>query len=358
MSVGADGPLATLPKCAKGRFDMRLGPFEIEHPFILAPMAGITNSPHRRLMRRFGSSLVVSELISANGLQYRSPRTEELLSFHKEESPVGIQIFGERQEALVEACQWVERLGVDFVDLNLGCPVRKVVSKGAGCALTRDPERLFVVLREMKSSIQIPLTIKIRTGWDANEINAAEVIDAATRAGVSWVAVHGRTRAQGYEGSADWELIAELKSQAKIPVIGNGDIKTPEDATKRLRESGVDAVMIGRAALRNPFIFRQASDLLRSGRYQEPSLEDYLELFENQKSLLQQGSERLALLQSKKFIAWYAAGYPHSHALRRELFELQDFDQVWSRAHEYFSCQFGRRESLYLTESFLMGGHG
>lgn len=338
---------------------MHLGPFPVRHPFLLAPMAGITNSPYRRLMRRMGSSVVVSELVSANGLEYGNEKTEELFLYDEEERPVGLQIFGERPELLVKACQHVERLGADFVDLNLGCPVKKVVSKGAGCSMAKDPEKLHRTLNAMVSSVSIPVSIKIRTGWDEASINAHEVIDAAYRAGVVWVAIHGRTRAQAYEGEANWDLIAELKSKARLPIIGNGDVSTPERAVERLKTSGVDGVMIGRAALRNPFIFRQAEALWKTGDYETPTREDYLDLLECQKALLSEHpNPRSALLQSQKFISWYAVGFPYCHALRRELFQIKDFEAVWSRAMQYFEEHLVDRDMSFLSEAFLMGGHG
>src|SRR6478736_3740759 len=236
---------------------VKLGPFDIEHPFILAPMAGITNSPFRRLMRRRQSALVVSELVSATGIEYASQKTFDLLRFHEEERVVGLQIFGEETEHLVKACQYVEKQGADFVDLNLGCPVPKVVKKGAGSAMCRDPISLGKTLEAMVKSVKIPVTIKIRTGWDSETKNALDVVKAATDAGVRWVAIHGRTRAQGYSGDADWDFIGNIKAKSSIPIIGNGDIATGEQAVARVRDYGVDAVLIGRGALRNPFIFEQ-----------------------------------------------------------------------------------------------------
>ncbi|MCM2324643.1 MAG: tRNA-dihydrouridine synthase family protein, partial [Oligoflexia bacterium] len=237
---------------------VQLGPFRLEHPFIIAPMAGITDSPFRRLMRRMKSSMVVSELVSANGIHYGGQKTLELLKYAEEERPVGLQIFGEEVGNLCEAARQVEKLGADFVDLNMGCPVPKVVRRGAGSAMCRDPLALSKTLEAMVKAVRIPLSIKIRTGWDAQSRNAGEVVRVAAESGVAWVAIHGRTRAQGYSGQADWDLLAEVKSRSPIPIIGNGDVSTPETAIEKMRSSGVDAIMIGRAALRNPFIFEQS----------------------------------------------------------------------------------------------------
>ena len=338
---------------------VRLGPFQIDHPFILAPMAGITNSPFRRLMRRHGSPVVISELVSANGLEYSNGRTHHLLRFHEDERTVGLQIFGERPDLLCKAAQHVERLGADFVDLNLGCPVPKVVKKGAGSAMCRNPSELGRVLGLMVKSVSIPVTIKIRTGWDAAQVNAHEVIRAAADAGVAWVAVHGRTRAQGYSGEADWEFLGELKAKSPLPLIGNGDITTPEIAVKRYRDYGMDAVMIGRAALRNPFIFRQASALLEGRGFDRPTAEDYMDLMEEQRALLEEDfDEKLSMLHARKFISWYAAGYPGCHAFRKKVFSIPDRDELWSEARTFFLESGRKRDWSFLSQPFLMGGHG
>lgn len=331
-----------------------------EHPFILAPMAGITHSAFRRLMRTQGSAVVISELVSANGLEFGGHRTRDLLKFHPEERPVGLQIFGERPELLVKACIEIEKMGADFVDLNLGCPVPKIVSKGAGSAMCRDPIGLGQTLSAMVKAVKIPVTIKIRTGWDHESRNAHEIVRVAADAGVKWVAIHGRTRAQGYSGDADWQFIAEVKQKAAIPIIGNGDITTPEVAVKRFRESGVDAVMIGRGALRNPFIFNQAKSVLRGEPYSLPTAEDYLRLIKEMKVLLEETfGERGALLHSRKFLAWFSSGFPGASAFRKFVFQ-SDLDQggLWDGAYEFFDRAVRDRDMSYLSEPFLMGGHG
>lgn len=341
------------------RFVLKLGPFEIDSPFLLAPMAAITNSPYRRLMKEMGSGLVVSELVSANGLEYASQRTKEMMYFHPEESPVGLQIFSERPPLLVKACQYIQELGADFVDLNLGCPVNKIVKKGAGSAMCRDPIGLGKILKSMVESVEIPVTIKIRTGWNALEVNALEIARVAEDVGVAWVAIHGRTRAQAYTGLADWDLIGDIKAKVSIPVIGNGDVVTPELAVERLQTFGVDAVMIGRGALRNPFIFQQSLSLLKKGDYYRPTLEDYLSLLDKQKRyLLLNPNKTTALLQSKKFLVWYSAGFPHSKEFRQQVFQLKDIDEVWRLGKEFFVSRVDQRNMDFLNEAFLMGGHG
>jgi tRNA-dihydrouridine synthase len=338
---------------------MKLGPIEVDHPFLLAPMAGITNSPFRRLMRQYGSSVVISELVSANGIEYASSRTLELLKFNEDERPVGLQIFGEDEENLVKACKVVEGMGANFVDLNLGCPVPKVVKKGAGSAMCRNPPALGKILEAMVKSVKIPVTIKIRTGWDSTLRNANEVVKVAADAGVAWVAIHGRTRAQGYSGEADWDFIGEVKAKSPLPIIGNGDIHTAEQAVSRYRTFGVDAVMIGRGALRNPFLFEQSADLL-SGREVKPiTAERILELLERQRGYLSETFEgRSAMLHARKFLAWYSSGYPGSGEFRKNVFHIPDEAVLWDEAHRFFSISLKKRDFGYLSEPFLMGGHG
>lgn len=339
---------------------IKLGPIQIEHPFILAPMAGITNSPYRRLMRRLGSSLVVSELVSANGLEYASQKTYDLLKFHEEERTIGLQIFGEDTERLVRACQKIEKMGADFVDLNMGCPVPKVVSKGAGSAMCKDLPALSKTLSAMVASVKIPVTIKIRTGWDAHSKNALEVVRVASDAGVAWVAIHGRTRAQGYSGEADWDFIGDVKAKSPLPIIGNGDLTTPEKALERYRTYGVDAVLIGRAALRNPFIFEQARALYLGLESQAVTPERYLTLIAEQRKLLNESfpDARSAMIHARKFLAWYSAGFPGCHEFRRQVFSQADPDQLWETALAFFDHATRARDMNFLSEPFLMGGHG
>ncbi len=338
---------------------MKLGPIEIDHPFLLAPMAGITNSPFRRLMREYQSSVVISELVSANGIEYASQRTMDLLKFTEDERPVGLQIFGERKENLVKACQLVEKMGANFVDLNMGCPVPKVVKNGAGSAMCRNPSELFHTLEAMVKSVKIPVTIKIRTGWDATLRNASEVVKVASDAGVAWVAIHGRTRAQGYSGDADWDFIGNVKAKSPLPIIGNGDVVTAEQAVSRYRTYGVDAVMIGRGALRNPFLFEQSVSLLYGKEALPVTAERILELLEKQRGFLQEAfNGKVAMLYGRKFLAWYSSGYPGSADFRRNVFQVQEEEELWSGARAFFETSFKQRDMGFLNEPFLMGGHG
>jgi len=338
---------------------MQLGPFEVDHPFILAPMAGITNSPFRRLMRRMNSAVVISELISANGMKYGSDKTLDMLKFAEEERTLGLQIFGEDDDALVLGCENVAKQGADFIDLNLGCPVNKIVKKGAGSAMCRNPAQLGRTLTKMVKSVDIPVTIKIRTGWTEDTRNADEVVKAATDAGVAWVAIHGRSRAKGYSGLADWDYIAEVKQKSSIPIIGNGDVLTAEGAVAKYKQYGLDGIMIGRAALRNPFIFNQAKALLAGKAVIPTSADMLLELLNQQKQLLAESfDERGSMLHSRKFLSWYSAGYPGSSAFRKLVFTTDDRDELWGEAAKFFEHSVRNRDMEFLSEPFLMGGHG
>ena len=342
---------------------MKLGPFDVNHPFLLAPMAGITNSPFRRLMREYGSTVVISELVSANGIEYaeenKPSRTLDLLKFVEQERPVGLQIFGEDEENLVNACRVVERMKADFVDLNLGCPVPKIVKKGAGSAMCRNPVQLGKILDAMVKSVKIPVTIKIRTGWDSTLRNANEIVKVAEDVGVTWVAIHGRTRAQGYSGDADWDFIGEVKAKTKLPIIGNGDVVTAEQAVSRYKTYGVDAVMIGRGALRNPFLFEQSHDLLEGRVPQLVTAERLIELLEKQRGYLGEAFEgRASMLHARKFLSWYSSGYPGSADFRKFVFHVPDEAELWSRARDFFETAIAKRDMSYLSEPFLMGGHG
>jgi nifR3 family TIM-barrel protein len=321
------------------------------NPFVLAPMAGITDRPFRTFMREMGCGIVVTELVSSTGLKFSSQKTLRLMEFDPSQHPIGVQLFGENLEHLTEAAKIVEQLGADFVDLNFGCPVPKVVNKGAGSACLKDLVRLRDVIRATKSGIKIPLTIKVRTGWDAHTRNTPEVAKVAHDEGVAWVAIHGRTRAAAYTGLADWDYIREVKASSPLPIIGNGDLTSAGLAHRRLQESGCDAVMIGRGCLKNPRIFFEARGLpceLGLGEILE-RLQVHLESFYD---------ERLVLIQMRKFASWYSAGYPDAAVFRKDLFQLQGRDQVIDRIQGFFKGLAPVLQADTSHEAFLMGGHG
>ena len=320
--------------------------------YMLAPMAGITDTVFRLLMRQMGSQVVISELLSSEGLVRGGQRTRQMLQFDERERPVGIQIFGSHIPTMKEAAKIVQEEGADFVDINFGCPVKKVVCDGSGSAWLKEPQKMGELLSEIKASIRVPLTIKVRTGWDEHSKNVKEVVRVAGESGVSWVAIHGRTRAQGYSGLADWELIREVALSSPIPVIGNGDIITSGQAQQKIDSGFCNAVMIGRGALKNPWIFRE---LLENNNLNEY---DFIQLIRTHFSLAIEKKDRdRAFLSLKKFMGWYAAGYPHASTFRGKIFETHDVDELHSLAMDFF----GHHTFIKPVDDgkpFLMGGHG
>jgi nifR3 family TIM-barrel protein len=328
-----------------------------ERPFVLAPMAGITDCAFRSFMREMDCGVVVTELVSATGLRFQSAKTRSLMAFEPKQHPIGVQLFGDDLESLQLAAREVQSLGADFVDLNFGCPVAKVVKKGAGAAVLKDLQALRAILRAVKGVLDIPLTIKIRTGWDEASRNAHEVVKIAADEGVTWVAIHGRTRAQGYSGAADWDYIRYVKSQSPIPVLGNGDISSASQAITRLVQSNCDGVLIGRGCLKNPWIFQEAQALYR-GDISTVS-KDFRPVFEKLFTKLDTcTSEKLKSLQIKKFASWYSNGYPDSSAFRKAVFNAQDTHELIEHVYDYFDkvCTLSPTDTSH--ENFLMGGHG
>ena len=318
--------------------------------FWLAPMAGITDVCFRQLMDEMNAGVLISELVSAKGLFYNSEKTRKMMRVHpNEKSITGIQLFGESADDIIRASELVEASGADFVDINLGCPVKKVVKKGCGAALLRDPAYLEKFLTTIKKGIRIPLTVKMRTGWSDDELTIHECVQAAYNSGCEWVAIHGRTRAQGYEGKADWNLIAEVKAPAQIPIIGNGDIRNAEQARRRLAESKVDAVMIGRGALRNPGIFNECIGLKT-----ETSCLNIIRRY--QKSLKEYYDTRFALIMLRKFSAWLAFGNPGAAKFRKSMFDCLTSAEVMEKVEAFFQNE--NPLPFNDNEKFMMGGHG
>ncbi len=328
-------------------FQERFGPIR----YFMAPMAGISDMVFRTLIRQMGAQAVVSELLSAEGLVRGGAKTRELMRFSEEERPVGIQLFGHEPARLVEAARIVESEGADFVDLNLGCPVKKVVCDGAGAAWLKEPQKLGELLTLMKSNLRIPLTIKIRTGWDSESVTVNEVVRVAAHAGCAWVAIHGRTRAQGYSGTADWELIRSVARQSPIPIIGNGDLIRAEDAIQKISDGYSNAVMIGRGALKNPWIFQEILGIASDEKNFLGLIERHFLLAESMKG------EARAYLSLKKFMGWYAAGYRCSSQFRSRIFQTRDLSELKALCFDYFST-LSMSDRVADTQPFLMGGHG
>ena len=304
---------------------------------VLAPMAGVTDNVFRRLIREQGGcGLLMTEFTSADGLARAGGRTRRYLYFTEDEHPIAAQLFGANPETLAQAAALVEELGFDQVDINLGCPAKKVIKCG-GSGLLRELPLLENILRRVRAAVRIPLTIKLRAGWDESSIVVREVGRLAEVCGVEAIALHPRTRLQGYSGRADWSLIAALKETVKVPVIGNGDINRPEYAERMFRETGCDAVMIGRAAATNPWIFRQMADYFSSGRYHEPAEEDRGRLVVEFFRRLLAAEDPEALGKMKQFASRFTHSVCGGAALRKAIHSSRTTGEILERVETFFA---------------------
>ena len=310
-----------------------IGRVKIENPTVLAPMAGVTDLAFRLLAKEMGCGLVVSEMVSAKGLLYENCRTKDLIRIDQRERPTAVQIFGSVPAELAEAARRVAASGADIIDFNMGCPTHKIVRNGEGSALLRFPALAESILREMVNAVDVPVTVKIRAGWDEDSINAVEIAQRAEQAGVSAIAVHGRTREQFYSGNADWGIIRRVKQAVTIPVIGNGDVRTVQDAERLLAETGCDGVMVGRAACGNVWIFRQIAGYLRTGALPPPPsfAERAKTLLRHLDMLTELKGEHIAIREMRRHAVCYVKGFPKSAELRtrfNQSMKRDDFQQI------------------------------
>jgi tRNA-dihydrouridine synthase B len=315
---------------------MKIGTVQLENPTIFAPLAGISNLPMRLLARQAGAALVCSEMISANGLVYGAAKTHQLLASTPEEKPLSVQIFGSDPAILAEAACHVVQSGADILDINFGCSVKKILKSGSGAALMSDPARAEAVLTAIRKAVAIPLTIKIRSGWDPSGDEAEHLSRIAQQCGVDAVAVHPRTARQGFSGRADWSLTARIKKALSIPVIGSGDVRSADDALRLLNETGCDAVMVGRAAIGNPFIFTQILDRLAGRPETSPTAAQRLAAMESffNDSVRYLGETRACFMMRSR-LNWFVKGLPNAAHFRKAITTVASRAQAESVIREY-----------------------
>jgi tRNA-dihydrouridine synthase B len=319
-----------------------IGAVRIDPPLALAPMAEVTDTYYRSLIKELGGvGLVVSEFISAEGLTRKNDRSHQMLAFHESERPVSIQIYGGDPDRMDDAAAIVERQGVDIVDINMGCPVKKIVNTGAGSGMLKDFDKAARVVEKIRKRVKIPVTVKVRKGWETD--NVLPLLKRFEEIGVAAIAIHGRTRSEAYTGASDWAYIAQVKSELKIPVFGNGDVKTPADAIRMFETTGVDGVMIGRAALHNPFIFRDIHAHVSGAPMAGNEVERRIEAMQRYLSKIDGAPqiEKWKLHKARTVIGWFSKGIPHGKDIRTGLQDITavgDVQRLLDRTREQLAA--------------------
>ena len=318
---------------------IQIGEVTLQNNTILAPMAGVTDLPFRVLCAEQGAGLVCMEMVSAKAIYYKNRNTEELMEIDPGEHPVSLQLFGSDPEIISEMAKQVEEKPFDILDINMGCPVPKVVNNGEGSALMKNPKLVEEIISRTVKAIHKPVTVKFRKGFDEDHVNAVEIAKIAEQSGAAAVAVHGRTREQYYAGKADWDIIAQVKDAVSIPVFGNGDVTDGKSTAALLKQTGCDGVMIGRAVRGNPWIFREINHYLDTGEVLErPTTDEVCDtILRHAQMELELKGEYTAVREMRKHIAWYTAGYPRSAALRRQVNEIEDFETLKETVQRIFT---------------------
>ncbi|MCI6422439.1 MAG: tRNA dihydrouridine synthase DusB [Blautia sp.] len=309
---------------------LTIGNVTLENNLILAPMAGVTDLPFRLLCKEQGAGLLCTEMISAKAIHFKNKNTKSLMRILPEERPVSLQLFGSEPDLMAEIAAQIEDEPFDILDINMGCPVPKVVNNQEGSALMKNPKLVGEIVSKMASAIKKPLTVKIRKGFTEGSVNAVEIAKIIEASGAAAIAVHGRTREQYYAGKADWDIIRQVKEAVSIPVIGNGDVNSPESAKRLIEETGCDGIMIGRAARGNPWIFGRINRFLETGvKEEEPGVQEVKEMILKHARLqIEYKGEYTGMREMRKHVAWYTAGMPHSASVRRQVNEVETYEQL------------------------------
>ena len=311
---------------------------KIKNQVVLAPMAGVCNSAYRKMCKEMGCGLVYAEMVSDKAITFSNKKTLDMLYMEEEERPLTQQIFGSDKSSFVEAAKYIyENMKPDIIDINMGCPVPKVAVRAqAGSALLKNPEKIYEIVKAVVEAVPIPVTVKIRSGWDSNHINAVEVAKIIEKAGASAICVHPRTRSQGYSGKADWNIIKQVKESVSIPVIGNGDIKTPEDAKNMLESTGCDAVMIGRGVLGNPWLIKNTINYLENKPLIDISVSDRVDMCLKHLSYLEElKNEKLACLEIRNHIGWYFKGIKSANELKNKVYQTTSIRDIILLLNEF-----------------------
>ncbi|WMJ85959.1 tRNA dihydrouridine synthase DusB [Anaerocolumna sp. MB42-C2] len=317
--------------------DLNIGNVKINGNLVLGPMAGVTDLPFRILCKGQGADLIYTEMVSAKGIQYNNKNTESLLTVEEMERPVSLQLFGADPYIMSETAKRIEHRNFDILDINMGCPVPKVVNNGEGSALMKEPKLVGEIVHAISSAIHKPLTVKIRKGFTESTANAVEIAKIAEANGAAAIAVHGRTREQYYSGKADWNIIRAVKEAVRIPVIGNGDIFKPEDAKRLIEETGCDGIMLARGVRGNPWLFAQVKEFLSTGKkLDKPNVFEAVDMMLRHARLsIQYKGEYIGIREMRKHVAWYTTGYPLAAKLRQHVNEIEDYTQLEELLNQY-----------------------
>ena len=321
-------------------FLFKIGNIEIKNRIVLAPMAGVCNSAFRKIIKEMGAGLMYAEMVSDKAIYYNSKKTEDMLYMEECERPIAQQIFGSDKDTFVYAAKEImEKMKPDIIDINMGCPVPKVALRAqAGSALLKDPDKIYEIVKAVVEAVSVPVTVKIRSGWDSEHINAVEVARICEKAGASAITIHGRTRSQGYSGNVDYDIIRKVKESVSIPVIGNGDV-VDIDSARRMFDTGVDAIMVGRGCLGNPWLIKELVEYFDKGNIcSKPTIEDRINMcFHHMDYLSKIKCEKVCVLEMRSHIAWYLKGLPGSVEVKNEVFKVTDMKELKEILQNYLN---------------------